>query len=284
MNIHCVLKVPVKRALNYIVRNLRRYKMSRDELLSGLSEASQLMQQIIELQNRIGQQSKSYARQVAYKKPFGKAKSIIITFVVSWILLSSTPLRIIPIVIVSPLGLMGVDVIPVFNVLVLVMSILIAVFGGLVISKIISRKEANAKDHVDKNNIVIQNYNRKLSIEIEQLKQDIISVQQRYHETIAPWYPQDYCNLEACDYFLSVVKNYRANTISEMVNLYEDDMHKMRMEQGQQAMLKQQKLNSMLQVGTILMQGATLGAIRDNTNAVDDMHTTVKYRKKYYRK
>lgn len=56
----------------------------------------------------------------------------------------------------------------------------------------------------------------------------------------------DYDNTAAVDFFLSAVRNHRATTVQEMVNLYETEMDQRRMEAGQQEMLNQQRIGNML--------------------------------------
>lgn len=83
-------------------------------------------------------------------------------------------------------------------------------------------------------------------------------MQQRWAEEVAPWYPMDYDNIEAVDFFFAAVRNHRAATVQEMVNLYETEMHQRRMEAGQRQMLNQQRIGNMLQLGNLFMQGQVL--------------------------
>ena len=75
---------------------------------------------------------------------------------------------------------------------------------------------------------------------------------------VAPWYPMDYDNIDAVDFFLTAVRNHRASTMQEMVNLYETERHQRRMEQGQQQILNQQRIGNMLQLGNLFIQGQVL--------------------------
>lgn len=68
----------------------------------------------------------------------------------------------------------------------------------------------------------------------------------------------DYDNTAAVDFFLSAVRNHRATTVQEMVNLYETEMDQRRTEAGQQEMLNQQRIGNMLQIGNLFMQGQIL--------------------------
>lgn len=78
----------------------------------------------------------------------------------------------------------------------------------------------------------------------------------------------DYDNAAAVDFFLSAVRNHRATTVQEMVNLYETEMDQRRTEAGQQEMLNQQRIGNMLQIGNLFMQGQILNQAQQiNANA-----------------
>ena len=47
-----------------------------------------------------------------------------------------------------------------------------------------------------------------------------------YTQEVAPWYPPAYCYVDAAEFLLQAVQNYRADTMKEAMNLYEDTMHK----------------------------------------------------------
>lgn len=80
-------------------------------------------------------------------------------------------------------------------------------------------------------------------------------------------YPKDYLYPEAIAYVLTVIKNHRANSVTEALNLYEEALHRQRVENAQQQMIQEQQHVQQLQIlGTVantLMHGATIGAIRD---------------------
>lgn len=97
-----------------------------------------------------------------------------------------------------------------------------------------------------------------LAQSIEQTKREIFTTQQRWAAEVAPWYPMDYDSIDAVDFFLTAVRNHRASTVQEMVNLYETERHQRRMEQGQQQILQQQRIGNMLQLGNLFMQGQIL--------------------------
>ncbi len=132
----------------------------------------------------------------------------------------------------------------------------------------------------DKQNRKIDDENRLIEIEagvrydyaqarINEFKNELFALQRRYQNEVQPWYPQDYCCIEAADFFYNAVVNRRADTIGGAVNLYETELHRRRMEemqgrmiQNQQNIAEQQKMNSMLQVGSIIMQGYIYNTLR----------------------
>ena len=48
-------------------------------------------------------------------------------------------------------------------------------------------------------------------------KREIFAAQQQWAEEVAPWYPMDYDNIEAVDFFLVAVRNHRAVTSESTV-------------------------------------------------------------------
>lgn len=73
--------------------------------------------------------------------------------------------------------------------------------------------------------------------------------------------------------------------MKEAINLYLDEEHKRRMEQSQQEMLnkqesmiRQQKLNNILTVGSLVMQAGIQNAVNQNTAAVNNMNNTIRRR------
>lgn len=76
----------------------------------------------------------------------------------------------------------------------------------------------------------------------------------------------DYDNTAAVDFFLSAVRNHRATTVQEMVNLYETEMDQRRMEAGQQEMLNQQRIGNLFMQGQILNQAQQINANTASTS------------------
>ena len=146
----------------------------------------------------------------------------------------------------------------VWNVVNLIVSAIIGAILYKVIAKTADKSRSQINAAIDQSNQQVEANNQALAQSIEQTKQEIFAVQQQWALQVAPWYPMDYDSIEAVDFFLAAVRNHRATTVQEMVNLYETEMHQRRMEAGQQQILNQQRIGNMLQIGNLFMQGQIL--------------------------
>lgn len=243
-------------------------KMEREQLLKGLNEAQGLMNQIITLQDKLAAQLQQFRKAEECKKPLNKMICCLMCFCVVWIFPGNILAGVIGVPINAIFRLDFDAQIAVANTLNVIISGVLGLIIGLWLNKTLVRRTASNNEVINQNNHRIEEYNKQLNLNNESLKKEIYHIQQQYAQNVAPWYPPNYCTLDAVEFFRSAVANYRANNVGEMVNLYEDYLHKNRLEQGQQQMIKQQKLNNILQVGSIMMQGATIGAINKNTDAV----------------
>lgn len=227
--------------------------MERDELLNGLLDTQKLMEEIVMYNNKIKNQNYLIAeKEAALSKPDKKMltkKTVIIgLFVMIW------------------LKTLGV----------------VLVVGTPVMITFLRKK----KKEQMANELELQKIESK--VKINEIRNEMAPVQEMYNMVSGDWYPQDYSNLDACTFFISALKNYRANTVTEMVNLYEDELHKNKVVQtqeemvkgqvelvkgqeelvkGQQQMIGQQKLGNMLQVGNMAMQSMTASAVRSANSA-----------------
>lgn len=118
-----------------------------------------------------------------------------------------------------------------------------AVSGALTVAvyTVISKKR-------EQTNVEIVAYNEEARQINLLLQQEAAAVQNKlvYHAKEAQrigagWYPRDYYNLYAIGCFIQYIENYKADTVKEMVNLFEDSEHKRRMEQYQQESLNNQR-------------------------------------------
>lgn len=241
--------------------------MERDELLNGLKDTQKAMEELLTYHGKIKNQNclirEKEASLSKYDKKLFTKKSVFIAIIV---LIGSNNL---------------VGMILVFTTFFSIHSL---------------RKKKR-----EQMTLIVEQEKSEINKNINDLKNEMIPVQEKYNRVTGNWYPQDYSYLDACTFFISAVKNFRANNITEMVNLYEDELHKNKMVATQEAMIKgqqelaksqqqmlgAQKLGNMLQVGNMAMQAATASAVRDNTvatvgavssntTAINDLHTTIK--------
>lgn len=113
----------------------------------------------------------------------------------------------------------------------------------------------------------IDNENEEIKKQEQAVLNDLQQVQAEYGERVGTWYPENYCSVDAVEFFYNAVKNYRADNIKEAINLYETALHQRRVEDNQQQAIKQQKLNNLLSVASIGMQVANIGAINNQTQS-----------------
>ncbi len=82
----------------------------------------------------------------------------------------------------------------------------------------------------------------------------------KYQERLKKYYnkltflPPDYRYLDAVESFYRYVNNSRANDIQQAMNLYEEEMHRLRMENSQAAMLREQQRQSSIQAAQLATQ------------------------------
>lgn len=118
--------------------------------------------------------------------------------------------------------------------------------------------------------------NQALAARSQEIERQLQMVNAAYTQEVAPWYPPAYCYVDAAEFLLQAVQNYRADTMKEAMNLYEDTMHKNRMEQAQQESLKQQKLNNLLTAGVAVANVLNTVAVNRNTAAVQEGASSIR--------
>lgn len=104
---------------------------------------------------------------------------------------------------------------------------------------------------------------------------ELQQLQNVYRERISPWYPIDYCSIDTAEFLYNAINNYRADSLKEAINLYETTFHQQRVESNQKQALRQQTLSNLLSAGSLVMQGATLGAINSQTSAINNQTASV---------
>ena len=177
------------------------------------------MHRVVGLQNRINQLSTQFAAKTEKKTKRHPVLYAVAGFLIAFALITSTPLKAITYPITIPFfsaGGMELQVM-VWNIVNLVLSAIIGAVLYGVISKSADKGRERKNATIDQSNAQVEANNQALAQSIEQTKQEIFAVQQRWAAEVAPWYPMDYDNIDTVDFFLTAVRNHRASTVQEMV-------------------------------------------------------------------
>lgn len=94
---------------------------------------------------------------------------------------------------------------------------------------------------IDEHNIEVDVNNMHAQVLYDQTVQLLDACKKELFQNSSSWYPRAYYTKDAIEFFISAVENFRADTVKEMVNLYEKSEHYRRMEAIQSAMLKNQQ-------------------------------------------
>lgn len=165
------------------------------------------MHRVVGLQNRINQLSTQFAAKTEKKTKRHPVLYAVAGFLIAFALITSTPLKAITYPITIPFfsaGGMELQVM-VWNIVNLVLSAIIGAVLYGVISKSADKGRERKNATIDQSNAQVEANNQALAQSIEQTKQEIFAVQQRWAAEVAPWYPMDYDNIDAVDFFLTAV-------------------------------------------------------------------------------
>lgn len=218
---------------------------TREEMLSSLNDAVSIIRQLSNIQTRLNQVRGQY-KSILQNKKMGKLAKFILIFLI----------------------LNCVYNLVLFNIWGIIIG---AVELGVayVIIKFVYKK-MNEKIDTDNQRIVAENENVKA--QEQAVLNELQKVQIAYRERVSSWYPDNYCSVEAVEFFYNAVMNYRADNLKEAINLYETFLHQRRVEANQKKAVEQQKLNNLLSAGSLMMQGLALGEqSRHNATAEFEM-------------
>lgn len=102
-----------------------------------------------------------------------------------------------------------------------------------IVRKKIEKVEAtNAQIESDNANAMeaaVQN-NKNVAENLNAVAHELEAIRVQWASEIKPWWPPHYQSLDAARFFLKVVANYQADSLKEAVNLYEEHLHRNRME------------------------------------------------------
>lgn len=221
---------------------------TREELLSGLNDAVSIIRQLANIQTRLNQVRGQYKNIIPNKKMGKLAKFILIFLILNCVY-----------------NLVR------FNIWGIIIGAIEVVVAYTIITFIY--KKMNEKIDTDNQRIVAENEN--IKAQEQAVLNDLQNVQIAYRERVSSWYPDNYCSVEAVEFFYNAVMNYRADNLKEAINLYETFLHQRRVENNQKKAIEQQKLNNLLSAGSLMMQGLALGEqSRHNATAEFEMQKT----------
>lgn len=137
---------------------------------------------------------------------------------------------------------------------------------------------------IEAKNMVIQQRNAELQEQYDLTVQKIKQQRAKLNQLISGWYPGDYCSLEAVNFFIGAISNFKADSMKEAVILFDDSQHKKKMLASQQAIAdmnrqqiinqeeisKQMRFANILSMANLSLQSSTLDAVNRNTDAVND--------------
>lgn len=199
----------------------------QENLLSNLNYASRLIHKTSDLMQKIAQLEKQFKKKKLYFKE--TPRHILYAFLIilfSGIIIDLTPINFPVRVIVGNIFGSGM----------LAYLFLYAIPGGIVFYFLLKYMNKQC----DKENQKINQYNENLKKKIEPILQELSKVQSEYAQNCASWYPKNYCCVAAVDSFVYNVSNYRADNLKEAINLYEEELHRRRMESSQEKILNNQ--------------------------------------------
>lgn len=260
---------------------------TREELVAGLEHALGLMQKVVVLERQHADIRSQYARTMKSQRPLTGILGIGAAVLMAFVLMVFISMTMIWNIIAQIFWLMLDENLKAAKTLASLVIFGVSLPPAFVIKSAINKAIIRKNEEIRLTNIKINEKNESLYAAEQETIRQIQNVREQYAREILPWYPADYCSIEEAEFFLNAVRNYRADSIKEAVNLYEDTSHKMRMEQAQQQMLQKQdsmvrqmKLNNLLAIGNMAMQADTQNAIDRNTQAVNSLHQTILRRRR----
>ncbi|WP_314117748.1 hypothetical protein [Peptostreptococcus stomatis] len=124
---------------------------------------------------------------------------------------------------------------------------------------------------ISEKNRSIDEYNNKVSIRRQELSEEINEIKNEVWRETSDWFPEDYYALEPVDHFISIVKNHKADTVKEMMAVYDTMKHRYREYQtqeetrkmieeslyNQQELARLQRVSNILQIGNLIANATT---------------------------
>lgn len=213
---------------------------TREELLNALGEAVSIIRQLANIQQRLNQVRSQYKPIVPHKEMSKRVKKYW-TFII-------------------PLGIIS---------FMLELGTLAGIIYGVINIALIKLYYVSKNKKIDANNEIARVNNENLKPQEQAVLNDLQKVQIIYRERVGYWYPDNYCSVDAVEFFYNAIKNYRADNLKEAINLYETALHQRRVEDTQKKALEEQRLHNL---ADLAMKGAALGEMkRHNATAEFEM-------------
>lgn len=89
-------------------------------------------------------------------------------------------------------------------------------------------------------NKTIEQRNAERRKKISALESELDPIHIRWDKEASSWYPEDYKTLDAVEFFIKKLKNYQAETKAEVINLYDEYLHRENLENLQQEAIENQ--------------------------------------------
>ena len=198
---------------------LEAVEKNREALLTDLQEALQVQKDYDELSRALLRKKRTY-------KQKGNTSGTEIAIVVIGIVIACILGQIIS----GYIPIEGLDMLPTYITGILLIPI------GMFVAALIKNGRKNNE----------QTCNLLLA-EIEELELKWKETEEKYEEKIAI-IPKDYRNISAIDSFYKFVSNRRADDLKQAVNLYEEELHRQRVEKTQAAILRETQKQTEVQM------------------------------------
>lgn len=227
-----------------------------EDLFSRVATANELMHEVVGLQVRLNGLSHQFAKTVECGDKGHPVLYTVVGLLAAFALVTGTPIKSLTYSLTLPVFSTGgmESQVAVWNAINVAVSVVVGLVFGKIIAVAAGRRRAGRIAAVERENARIEAENGNLARTIEEAKQQIVSMQRRWADEVASWYPMKYDNLDAVDYFLFLAYNNRAETVREMVGLYEEELGR-RMGMGQRESTKQQAVGKYLRVGNLFVNG-----------------------------
>lgn len=135
---------------------------------------------------------------------------------------------------------------------------------------------------VEQQNEEIRAHNEVITKRINFINSQMKEIRDKADKYLSGWYPRNYCYSEAVKYFIDVIENYRADTLKEAINLYEEERRHREIANNQQEMLRQQQVNNVLTAVNLFTNMQTLDAVKDQTEFLRGVKEDFDYRMDIY--